>query len=314
MRTPTAADLALERVALEQFGVFSRHQALEAGLSIPQVRHRVDSGAWQRVAPGVYSFPARADSWERSLWIAHLHAGPCSLISHGAAARLHDLQPVEGESVELIVGRSQTRALEGTTRHRPRQFDRSHVDVVRGLPVTDVARTVLDLAPDASLGRLKEIVERAVLEQKMSTELLASRLGLHRADGRPGVVRTQRVLDALGPGADLPRSDAERLLREVIDLAGLPDPQFEHPLPTTSQMVGFVDCAFPPAMLIVEADSRRWHARRAQIAKDAQRDLEAGMLGWYTARVLWETLASDPVGTAASLSALYDQRLALLGR
>jgi very-short-patch-repair endonuclease len=124
----------------------------------------------------------------------------------------------------------------------------------------------------------------------------------------------QRVLDALGPGVELARSDAERLLHEVIALAGLPDPQFEYPLPTTTQMTGFVDCAFPPAMLIVEADSRRWHTRRAQIAKDAQRDLEAGTLGWYTARVLWETLAYDPVGTAASLRALHDRRLVLLGR
>jgi very-short-patch-repair endonuclease len=46
--------------------------------------------------------------------------------------------------------------------------------------------------------------------------------------------------------------------------------------------------------LIVEADGRRWHTRRADFDRDARRDLFALARGYRTAHVTWAMLTGDP--------------------
>ena len=67
------------------------------------------------------------------------------------------------------------------------------------------------------------------------------------------------------------------------------------------------------ARLIVEADGRRWHARREQALLDATRSLEAAAKGYETTRLLWEHLAHDPVTTAGLLREVHDLRLERFG-
>lgn len=264
------------------------------------------------VAPGVLGFPGRPGGHEHSLWCAHLNAGADSVVSHGAAAVLLGLHPIAGRPVELTVARDQTRSLPGTVRHRPRTpVDPAHIVRVRGLPTTDPARTILDLAAQVSVTRLRRIVEHAEVERVCPVGLVGARLSQRRGMGRPGTARLARVLDELDPGEGVPRSELEALLAPVLAAAGLPPALHEYPLPTTSDLRGFVDRAWPQVRLIIEADGRRWHTRRADFARDAQRDLEAGALGWHTQRVTWEMLRFDPEGTAALIRATYGERVRL---
>lgn len=53
---PTRAldgELALLHAAERQEGLITRADAKAAGLSADQIRHRVRSGRWERLAPGV---------------------------------------------------------------------------------------------------------------------------------------------------------------------------------------------------------------------------------------------------------------------
>lgn len=246
------------------------------------------------------------------MWAAHLHAGPDSLLSHGAAGVLLHLRPIGGQPVELIVARGQSRGLPGTVRHRPRTpVDPAHVVRVRGLPVTDAPRTILDLAAQVSITRLRHLVEHAEVEGICPVGLVGARLSQRRGRGQRGTARLARVLDELGPGEGMARSELELLLAPVLAAAGLPPAQHEYPLPTTSDLRGFVDRAWPELRLIIEADGRRWHTRRADFARDAQRDLEASALGWHTLRVTWEMLRFDPEVTAALIRSTYDERVRL---
>ncbi len=304
----------MERIAARQLGVFSRGQALSAGITSGQLRHRVERGAWRRLAPGVFGFPGHTDSHRRRCWVALLHAGDDACLSHGTAGLLLGMAPIEGEPVDVTVARGRSRALEGTRRHRPRQWDPARVRYVDGLPVTDPARTIVDLASELRGPRLERLVEHAEVERICPVVAVGAELGHVRRRGVPGVRRLESVLDQLGPGDALPRSELERLGDQVRRLAGLPEPVHEHPLPSVSGQVGFVDRAWREAMLIVEFDGRRWHTRRHQVHKDAQRDLEAAALGWHTQRLIWEMLRHDPEGTAELLAATYARRCALLGR
>lgn len=304
----SSAEQALERLAAAQHGVLSRAQATAAGLTPERVRRQVDSGRWHRVAPSVYGFPGHADTWLRRLWIAHLHAGPESVISHRSAIRLDALGPIQGWPVDLIVPRGSGRAVAGARVFRVTDLGPEHVRWMAGLPVTVPARSIVDAASVLSRRRLSAVIEAAEVDRRCRLVDVATMLDALRRPGKPGVRRLCEVLDELGPGQALARSELEKLLDGVIDLAGLPEPLREHPLPGSGGPSGFVDRCWPEASLIAEADGRKWHTRRSQIALDHDRDLQAARAGHLTLRFIWERLTGDPTGTAAALSDVYHQR------
>lgn len=302
----------LQEIAARQHGSFSRAQALDHGATRRLVTSRLASGRWILVAPGVYSFPGHADTWRRRLWIATLHAGPDAVVGFEAAGVVQALAPIEPCGPTLLVDRGRRHAPEGVVWHRLDDLDPSHVEEVDGLKVTTVARTVVDLASVLRRGRFELVVEDALVRKRVTVADAGHVLGQVRRRGKPGVLLAEQTLDLLGPGEGLSRSELQKLLDDVLDLAGLPEPQREHPLPSVQGLVGFVDCCYPEARWIIEGDGRKWHERRRNMAKDAERDLEAARCGYQTTRRMWEHLKSDPHGSAVALADVYQQRLELL--
>ena len=296
-----------------QHGLITRDQALATGLTDHEVRYLVRSGRLERLGRCLYGVPGHRGSWTRDLWAAWLHAGPDAVISHHSAGRIHGFPECEAGRRQLI--------LPGRRRHPPsavqwfrivdlRPDDVSSVD---GLPVTTPTRTVVDLAGIMHLARLRLLVERGVVERQFTVEGVGATLGRVRRKGKLGVRALSLVLDELGPGELVPRSELERLLDAVVELSGLPTPEHEHPLPGSGPLDGFVDRCWPEARLVVEADGRRWHERRQQMVRDRDRDLQAQVAGFDTTRLMWEQLRHDPHGTAVQLRAVYEQRRQLLG-
>ena len=303
-------DGELEVIASQQHSVFSAAQVAEAGLTARQARHRVESGRWLVAAPGVYCFPGYRPTWRWRLWVAFLHAGPDSVISHTSAGRLHRCSALIGWPVEVMVRQADRHALPGTVRHRIDDLEPGDIVHVDGLPVTSPARTIVDLAAGATVARLTRTLEDAIVEGSVRAEEVAIVLQRVRRRGKPGVRTLCDVLDRLGPGDGLSRSELERMLDHVVDLAGLPEPVREHPLPSDGSMRGFVDRCWPAARLIVEADGRKWHSRRQEIARDHDRDTEAARRGYLTLRMMWERLQHDPLGSGRALREVYDLRAA----
>ena len=306
-----AAGRLLEPIAAAQCATFSHAQATDAGFDRQRIRRNVDSGRWVRLAPRVYGAPGVPMTWLRRLWVAHLQAGPDSVVSHGAAARLQRLGPIEGAPVDLIVATGRSRGVEGARIHRIADLAPPHVTTVRGLPTTSPARTIVDLAAHVSTTRLTTIMENAELERTCRLVDVATLFDDLRGSGKRGVLRLAECLDQLGPGEALPRSELETLADRAIELAGLPEPIREYPLPTTTDLSGFVDRCWPEAAFIVEADGRRWHTRRHQIALDHDRDIEAARRGFQTQRVIWERLRGDMENCAAALADIYRARMAI---
>ena len=179
---------------------------------------------------------------------------------------------------------------------------------LRGLPVTTLPRTAMDLAGVMKLHGIGKVVEEMVVARSVRTDSIGAVLARVRRRGKRGVRNLEITLDALGPGAHMARSRLELLADHVIDLARLPDAVPEYPIPTTADMRGFVDRCFPRARLIVEADGRRWHERRAAMARDRARDLEAARCGFLTVRLMHEQLSETPLETARALRQIYDLR------
>ena len=131
--------------------VFTRRQALRAGLTSHQVQHRVCSGCWRRLRPGCYCLAtswARASRSRRHLILtaaAVLAIGPDRWASHASAAVVHGLPlPFAEVPVHLThLPGSSTRYLRGLELMAAplpvRQRTRG-----RGLPVTTEDRCVAD--------------------------------------------------------------------------------------------------------------------------------------------------------------------------
>lgn len=151
-----------------------------------------------------------------------------SVLAGFTAARLHGLwlpSAVGEERLEVIVHRdggppnvrSYNKRLE--LRSRRQHLATDEVVELRGLPVTSLARTWLDLAAslrDGDLVALGDSALRAGARLSEMTKLVI------RARHRPGVVRARRVLPMLDPRS---RSHPESWLRWVVLDAGLPRPE-----------------------------------------------------------------------------------------
>ncbi len=178
--------------------------------------------------------------------------------------------------------------------------------------MTTPARTVVDLAAVTGPARLRLVIQNAVDQELLTRSDIDDALERGALSGRHGALRLARVLDDMGPGVVVNRSELERSLVRAVELSGLPDPVWEYPLPSTHGQRGFVDCCWPEVKFIVEADSRTWHDTVRQAQKDQERDAEAARVGYLTLRRRHRHLTSGIEATAQTLRDVYEQRARLL--
>lgn len=132
-----------------------------------------------------------------------------------------------------------------------------------GIPVTAVARTLVDLATELSPIRLERAVNEADKRDLVDPETL--RLGLADYAGQPGAPLLRRVLDKRT--FRLSDSDLEIYFRPIATAAGLPPP-------LSKQIVNRweVDFYWPELGLVIETDGLRYHRTPSAQARDAKRD------------------------------------------
>ena len=288
-------DQLLAALASTQYGSFSRAQALELGASPSLVERRLDSGRWVLAARGVYSLPGTGVSWHRSLMVACLEAGPDAVASHESAAALHGLATFQpGTAVVVTVTHGDHQHLRTGRLRQSTDLATHHRSSIGGIPVTTVARTVVDLAAVVRPGRLRVVVENALASGACTLDGLCRCHQELRRPGKRGMSQLALVLSALG-SVSLPAPTVlERRLLRVLREGGLPDPVREHELPWRRDTPGRVDAAYPADKVLVEADSRRWHSRERDFEVDRRRDREAQLAGWSVYRFTWEDIRERP--------------------
>jgi very-short-patch-repair endonuclease len=215
------------------------------------------------VARGVYAV-GRPELTPYGRWMAAVLAcGPGAVLSHGTAAALWGILREPSTPIEVAVPATAGRRCPGVCIHRRERLSPSDVTSHRGIPVTNVVLTLIDLA--CSLDRVQ--LERAINEADR-LDLIdpsALRTAFDAYTGRPGVARLRELLDRRT--FRLTDSDLERLFLPLVERAGLP-------LPLTRQRLnGFrVDFFWPDLRLVVETDGLRYHRTPAQQARDRTRD------------------------------------------
>jgi hypothetical protein len=303
----------LTELAATQDGVFSVEQAAEVGVDRRRLRRAEEAGLLVRLHPRVHSFAGSAPTQRSGIRAATLQVAG-SRASHESALTLHHVPSMPFE-VAVSVGFGAAHQHGGIRVHRYRRLPDEHCLSIGGIPTTTLERAVVDVASVFHRARLEYLVDQLTITSRR-TSVGAIGRALRQVDrrGRVRIGTLGRILDARRPSEPAPRSRLERRVDELLATAPLPRPVHEHPLPSQSELAGFVDRAWVEAMLILEIDGRTWHAREASMAKDRARDRAAASAGWQTIRVLDEEVADCPTQVVDDVVAAYTMRVTQLAR
>jgi predicted transcriptional regulator of viral defense system len=294
-RNNHSPDEALAALAARQHGVVSRAQLLEVGVAKDAIRRRVERKRLLRLHPRVYAVGHLGLTVDSRRMAAVLACGRGALLSHRAAGALQALLP-SSPHFDVTVPGGGARSRAGIVVHRSRCLHDEDRDAVRGIPVTSVARTIVDLAEVLDEERLANAIKEA--EIRRTFDLVAIERVLARVAGRAGRHRLTKVLAAYRPDPHFTRSVAERRFLELCERHGLLPPAM-------NTWVGGheVDVYWEDVGVVVELDGHEVHATREAFQRDRKRDRALAADGIRVVRVTWLDLRDEP-RLAAELKAV----------
>jgi very-short-patch-repair endonuclease len=276
-------DARVAHRAGEQFNRISRQQLFDLGLSEKAITHRVNSGRFVLVEQGVYAVaPVLVhDDWGR--WMAATLTAPGSVLSHLSAAAARGVL-ADGRLITI------TRPGDGGPRrhgdvvvHRSTTLE-GDVDVLCRIPITSVARMLVDIAPHVSQRALARALRESIRLGQTTVEEVADALGRHRR--RRGV---RRLAATLARYAGLPVERA-RSGAEVRALQGLRDAGFVMARLNVDVAGEEADLSWPRLRLIVEIDGKPFHL---DVGEDARKQAIWAAAGWTVRRIPADVIYED---------------------
>lgn len=230
----------------EQWGLITAAQAKTVGVDGMTLQRAVEAGLLERVRRGCYLATAAAMPKHlpsKAVWLMLNPAVPAwerqdldpdgGVISHSSAALIHDIGDRRADIVEITVPRRRVTREQDVS---PRRADLTEGDVelVDGLPVTTVPRTIVDhMADHIDGGHLGTMIYHAARRGMVDLDELAERVGtyarrygLRRGDGR-GLIEYllaqagHSLADLIAPDGLVRTSDLRHVL-EALPRTSLP--------------------------------------------------------------------------------------------
>lgn len=289
---------AIAALAARQHGLVTTAQLHALGLSGGSVAHRVRQHRLLRVHRGVYAVGhARLSVAGRQL-AAVLACGDGAVLSHGSAASALGLLGPRGGPVHVTAPPGNGSASRSGIRvHRGRALAADDVTRVDALPVTTVARTLVDLGdvvPPAQVRTAFVAAERARLLDMVRVDAALARAGRRRG---PAVLRS--LLAAYDPRWHETRSELELAMLDLVQRHELPAPA------VNEWLLGrhLVDFLWREERVIVETDGRAFHDAATARRADARRDHALRRGGYRVLRVSYDDVTGAPARVAARIAA-----------
>jgi Transcriptional regulator, AbiEi antitoxin len=257
----------IAQIASRSHGVVTREELLRAGVTQAQIRSRLAAGGLIPIHRGVFRVGHAAPSLEARYIAAVKAGGEGALLHRRAAAHLLGLTKRPPSLPEVLT--THRRRATGVTVRRCRSIDRRDATEWRGVPVTTVPRTLIDLAAILDPLDLARAFHEAAVRHRIKPD--AVKRVLRRRHNWPGARALQHVISGDEP---VSLSRLESAFIAVVRRVRLP-------LPETNRLIGgrYVDCRWPEQRLTVELDSYRYHGTRHAWEQDRQREREARARG-----------------------------------
>jgi hypothetical protein len=265
-------------IANRAHGVVTRGELLAAGLSSNGIDRQIRKGLLIRQYPGVYRVGHAAPSVEASFVAAVKACGEGAFLRGRAGGYLLGL--VKRAPARPEVWAPTERRIEGIEIRRFRRMRK--VIVVKGIPVTSVPETLVDLATVLTEEELARACHEAGVRYRTTPRQVEAVL----AKNAPGAGKLRAILSG---DARVTLSELERAFLKLLRDAGLP-------LPQTNKVAGSkrVDCRWPNLKLTVELDSYRFHNSRYSWEQGHERRREARARGDEFRCYTWRDITEDP--------------------
>ncbi|HEX4804032.1 MAG TPA: DUF559 domain-containing protein, partial [Myxococcaceae bacterium] len=182
----------------------------------------------------------------------------------------------------------------------------SDVTTRRGFRMTNLARTMIDLACVLDDGKLRAAFDSALRKDKANARWISRLLYRHGA-GRRGVGRLRALVEEYRQGDEVPDSVLESLGVELAKATGR-KPKLHYDVVEGARHLAEVDLAWPELRLCVEFDGWKTHGTRAAFVRDRARDRALFPLGWTVLRYTWQDVMNDPDAIVDQLVRSFEVR------
>ena len=269
-------DARVAELAGRQFNRVSRSQLETLGLSRNAIEHRVASGRLVGVEEGVFAVAPVLETEPWGRWMGATLTQPGSLLSRLSASVAWGILEREGPLISVTrPGSGGPRRHGGVLVHRSTRLEGDE-DQLNGIPITSVARTLLDITYEVGDRALARAIREAVRLERTTLYELADALGRYqrwRGSGRlaAGVARYS------GLPIERARSGAEVRALEVLRAAGHRDIDLNVVVAGEE-----ADLVFAGRRLIVEIDGGPFHQDEGA---DARKDAAWAGAGWRVRRL-----------------------------
>jgi hypothetical protein len=277
-------DRALAELAEKQHGLAKTAQLVQAGLSHNGIKQRVKRGVLHRRYRGVYSIGHAALSREAELHAAVLAAGEGAALCREACAELLQVRRYRASVISVVApGR---RVVPGVEVHYSRRLGPLDIVTFHGIPVTNVARLLVDLTDILIAEELTNVIHEAAFRGML--HLGATQRAMTRANGCHNLHVLDEAIDLYLNGSAGLKSLGEKAFLALVQAAAIAKPL------VNTKVAGLeVDFHWPRLRRIVEVDGPA-HERPSAKRVDARRDARLRAAGWTVLRIPDVEIEHDP--------------------
>jgi hypothetical protein len=295
-------DEVIAALAERQHGVVAYRQLIALGVSRRAIQRRVEMGRLHRLSRGVFAVGHRALTRRGRIMAVVLAAGRGAIVSHRTAAELHGT--LDGRDGRIHVTVATPRRQRRGVRLHFSEIPDDEREIVDGIPVTTVARTLFDLAGTERAATVEVAYHEA--EYLGLTSPVALPALLDRHPRRPGAETLRRLLGRAG--RQRKRTEMEADFGLFCDERGIPRPDEWNVDREIHGRRIEADAVYLAQRVIVELDGRS-HMTPKRFDDDRARDRANLADGWPTIRVtnrdldhLRDELATDLIAVLADRS------------
>jgi very-short-patch-repair endonuclease len=291
----------LARVAASQYGLLTRAQARKLGLTDSLINRRLRSGLYIKAAPKVLGLAGLPPTWEQRLMATCLRRPGRVWVSHRAAAAFWNLDGFSPEIVEVTTDVDLRSYETGTVIHRALAVPPRDVTVVKGIPITTVHRTLIDLGAEVNIDDLELALECALRRGVTTVPRLMRRLDSVAVRGKRGSGAIRAVLEQRGDKSRPTESELETRFLQFLRRHRRPLPERQSSIHDDEGFVARVDFVYPANRLVVEVESRRHHSSRGDWERDLRRRNRLTSANYRVLHATHDRMRTEPDGLACEI-------------
>jgi hypothetical protein len=311
-KPPSDLSLVLGR----RHGLATHAELAAAGYSAARIGTQLRAGTIVQISRGVYALSGLAaaasgdEAREHALAVAAAirRLGPGVVASHQSAAIIHglDMMPRPGQDQDtgsVTLTRSlgvPSRSSRAGVRMRVAELAADQLTTVHNVPVTTVARTVIDLARTLPFRDGVVVSDSGLRQTKVTRAALTSVLA---ASARwPGIRRAGEVVAFSDHRSE---SVLESIARVAFHEHGLPVPRLQAWVGGEEGIVGRADFFWPEHGTIGEADGAVKYATPRRAMSQLDRDAWLREAGFEVVHFTWHQIVTVPWQVVSALRAAF---------